>query len=57
MIPGVIEAESISSVSGFEGGTMPDNHVWCLSAGVNGIVDTPAWATETHGDDVGYRTK
>ena len=43
------------SVSGFEGGTKPDNHIWCLSAGVNGIVDTPAWATETHGDDVGYR--
>jgi len=47
----------IVSVSGFEGGTKPDNHVWCLSAGVNGIVDTPAWATATRGDDVGYRTK
>jgi len=43
------------SVSGLWGGTKPDNHVWCLSAGVNGIVETPAWATETHGDDVGYR--
>lgn len=42
------------SVSGFEGGTKPDNHVWCLSAGPNFIVETPAWATETHGDDVGY---
>ena len=44
------------SVSGFEGGARPDNHVWCLSAGPNGIVDTPAWATATRGDDVGYRT-
>jgi len=43
------------SVSGFEGGTKPDNHVWCLSAGADCIVDTPAWATETRGDDVGYR--
>ncbi|HUT04723.1 MAG TPA: hypothetical protein VM163_12625 [bacterium] len=43
------------SVSGFEGGMRPENHVWCLSAGPNHIVDTPAWATETHGDDVGYR--
>ncbi|MBN1592302.1 MAG: hypothetical protein JW941_03510 [Candidatus Coatesbacteria bacterium] len=46
------------SVSGFdEGGTKPENHVWCLSSGVNGIVETPAWATQTHGDDIGYRTK
>ncbi|MBN2209162.1 MAG: hypothetical protein JW759_07690 [Candidatus Coatesbacteria bacterium] len=45
----------IVSVSGFEGDTKPDNHVWCLSAGVNGIVDTPAWAAATRGDDVGYR--
>ena len=45
------------SVGGFEGGTKPDNHVWCLSAGPNGVVDTPAWATATRGDDVGYRTK
>jgi len=45
------------SVSGFdEDGTRPDNHVWCLSAGPNGIVETPAWAgTELHGDDIGYR--
>ena len=45
------------SVSGFEGGTKPDNHVWCLSAGFNHIVETPAWATQTRGDDIGYRTK
>jgi len=42
------------SVSGFEGGTKPDNHVWCLSAGPDNIVETPAWATETRGDDIGY---
>jgi len=33
------------------------NHVWCLSAGPNFAVDTPIWATETHYDDIGYRTK
>ena len=43
------------SVSGFPGGTKPENHVWILSAGRDFIVDTPAWATETHGDDIGYR--
>jgi len=42
------------SVSGFdEGGTKPNNYVWCLSAGGNGIVETPAWANEARGDDVG----
>jgi len=46
----------LASVSGFdEVGTKPDNRAWCLSAGPNGIVDTPAWATETRGDDVGYQ--
>ena len=46
------------SVSGFdEGGTRPENQVLCLSAGRDHIVETPAWATETHGDDIGYRTK
>jgi len=44
------------SVSGFANGTKPNYHVYCLSAGPNGIVDTPTWATETHGDDIGYRT-
>ena len=34
-----------------------NNHVWCLSAGPNFQVDTPIWATETHYDDIGYRTK
>ncbi len=55
MIPAVINAESISSVRSFERATRPDNHVWCLSAGFNRIVETPAWATETHGDDIGCR--
>ena len=32
------------------------NNVWCLSAGPNFAVETPIWATETHFDDIGYRT-
>ncbi len=42
MTPAVINAESISSVRSFERATKPDNHVWCLSAGPNHIVETPA---------------
>jgi len=42
------------SVCGFPGGTKPDNNVWCLSAGLNGIVETPADARRAHADDVGY---
>ncbi len=43
----------VISVSGFEGGTKPGNNVWRLSAGPNGIVETPASAKELEGDDVG----
>ena len=48
------------SVGAFDYGTKSErgrNHVWCLSAGPNFIVETPMWATETHFDDIGYRTK
>lgn len=43
----------VVSVSGFAGGTKPGNHVWCLSAGPNGIVETPASSDQLLGDDVG----
>jgi len=43
----------VVSVSGFSGGTKPDNNAWCLSAGPNGIVETPAPAKRPKGDDVG----
>ena len=42
------------SVCGFPGGAKPDNNVWCLSAGPNGIVETPTSNGKTVGDDVGY---
>ena len=48
------------SVGAFDYGTQSEfgrNHVWCLSAGPNFMVETPMWATETHYDDIGYRTK
>ena len=48
------------SVGAFDYGTQFEqgrNHVWCLSAGPNFMVETPIWATETHYDDIGYRTK
>ncbi len=43
----------VVSVSGFPGGTKPSNHVWCLSAGPNGIVETLASLNQMLGDDVG----
>jgi len=43
----------VVSVSGFPGGAKPSNHVWCLSAGPNGIVETLASSNQTLGDDVG----
>ena len=44
------------SVSGFgPDGTIPSNYVWCLSAGPNNVVDTPAWSTYVMKDDIGYR--
>ena len=47
------------SVGAFEYGPKGQgpNHVWCLSAGPNFGIETPMWATETHFDDIGYRTK
>jgi len=52
----------VVSVGAFPYGNRPgtlqyENHVWCLSAGPNFQVDTPIWATETHYDDIGYRTR
>ena len=47
----------VVSVCGFPGGTKPDNNVWCLSAGPNGIVETPADATRAHADDIGCSMK
>ena len=41
------------SACGFPGGTKPDNNVWCLSAGPNGIIETPTSAKEVEGDDIG----
>ena len=41
------------SVCGFPGGTKPDNNVWCLSAGPNGVIDTPTSAKSVEGDDIG----
>ena len=43
--------------TGITGTGTNQNHVWCLSAGPNFVVDTPIWATATHFDDIGYRTK
>jgi len=50
----------LMSVGAFEYGRnmgAGQNHVWCLSAGPNGIVETPISSLETLGDDIGYRTK
>lgn len=41
------------SVSGFPDGSKSGNQVWCLSAGANGAVETPASASRTQGDDIG----
>ncbi len=41
------------SVCGFPGGTKPDNKVWCISAGPNGIVETLTSKGRIVGDDVG----
>ena len=43
--------------TGTKGTGTNQNHVWCLSEGPNFVVDTPIWATATHFDDIGYRTK
>jgi len=46
------------SINGMEpAGKRPENWVWCLSAGPNGVVDTPAWSPEIEGDDIGYRAE
>jgi len=42
------------SVLGFPEGRTPDSKVWCLSAGPNGIIETPASAERAHADDVGH---
>ena len=47
----------VVSVSGFTGGTKPGNHAWCLSAGPNGIVETPPSSDQALGDDVGVQVK
>jgi hypothetical protein len=41
------------SVSGFEGGTDPDNHVWIMSGGLNFNVDTEAYETDLRFCDIG----
>lgn len=45
----------IVSVGGIKGGAKPGSELWCLSAGPNHIVETPAYATEVRGDDLGRR--
>ena len=45
------------SVGAFEGGRLKDSYVWCISAGPNMCLETPTTASETQGDDIGYRTK
>jgi len=48
----------ICSVNGFGPmGKTPSNFVWCLSAGPNFNVDTPAWSTSCKADDIGYRAE
>ena len=46
------------SINGFGPmGKNPANFVWCLSAGPNFNVDTPAWSTNVRVDDIGYRAE
>ncbi|HUT02536.1 MAG TPA: hypothetical protein VM163_01420 [bacterium] len=45
------------SVGAFEGGRLKGSYVWCISAGPNECLETPTTASETQGDDIGYRTK
>jgi len=46
------------SVNGFgPAGKRPENFVWCLSAGPNFNVNTPADSTFTRLDDIGYRAE
>jgi general secretion pathway protein G len=46
------------SINGFgPAGRNPDNFVWCLSAGPNFNVDTPAYSTYVRLDDIGYRAE
>jgi len=46
------------SVNGFgPAGRNLSNFVWCLSAGPNFNVDTPAWSTNVRADDIGYRAE
>ena len=46
------------SINGFgPSGKNPDNFVWCLSAGPNFLVNTPAWSTYVRLDDIGYRAE
>ncbi|MBN2208387.1 MAG: type II secretion system protein GspG [Candidatus Coatesbacteria bacterium] len=47
----------VVSVSGFTGGSKPGNRAWCLSAGPNGVVETPAASDQALGDDVGVQVK
>jgi len=42
------------SVSGFAAGTNPENMVWCLSAGPNFNLNTPAYSKILLLDDIGY---
>ena len=46
------------SINGFgPTGKKPENFVWCLSAGPNFNVDTPAYSTYARMDDIGYRAE
>ena len=45
------------SIGGFGMGSRPENFVWCLSAGPNFNVDTPAYSTYVRMDDIGYRAE
>jgi tetratricopeptide (TPR) repeat protein len=47
----------IVSVSGCEGGTYPDNQVWCISAGPDNYFETPAWSDEVRIDDIGVKVE
>ena len=45
------------SIGGFQYGPRPSNFVWCLSAGPNFNVNTPADSTYPRVDDIGYRAE
>ena len=54
----ILTQQLLISINGFgPSGKNPDNFVWCLSAGPNFNVDTPAYSTYVRMDDIGYRAE